>query len=122
MNALLSRVLETFTSLQGKRNTVKSTRITVTAVEHERHDLHTSNRLTNRRWSSNMAHDEITVTLSSKFGDTQLVFTAYDYEGDAITVQFSHKSQSVSFFDAALTEDDVTSLQGFFAEHVELLA
>jgi hypothetical protein len=41
MNALLSRVLETFTSLQGKRNAVKSTRITVTAVEHERHDLHT---------------------------------------------------------------------------------
>ena len=122
MNALLQRVLETFTSLQGKRKTLQSTRITVTAVDYERHDIYTSNRLHNRKWSSNMAHDEVTVTLSSKFGDTNLIFTAYDYEADAVTIRFTHQLQAASFSDASITEEDLDNVHGFFAEHIELLA
>lgn len=69
-----------------------------------------------------MAHDEIIVNLSSKFGDTKLIFTAYDYEADAITIRFTHQLQSSSFFDASLTEEDLDNVHGFFAEHIELLA
>jgi hypothetical protein len=116
MNALLSRVLETFTSLQGKRNTVKSTRITVTAVEHERHNAGSA-RLVNRKWSDDLAHDELVITLKSKHGSTELVFNAFDGKDE---VKSGHGQNGVSYFFAKVTEEQDIDILGWCIEHVAI--
>jgi hypothetical protein len=117
MNALFQKIKDTFTQAQGKRVTTQGTYVTVVSVEHVRHNAGSA-RLVNRRWSDDMAHDELIVTFRSKNGTTQLILTAFDHDTD--DVRYAHlQNNIVCFFGKIVDEDDI-DVKGWSVEHVAI--
>lgn len=116
MNALLQKIQETFSQAKGKRLNVHHTYVTVEAVEHVRHNAGSA-RLVNRRWSDDMAHDEVIVTFRSKNGVTQFVLTCFDNKD---IVRGAHsQNDTVHYFGNILDEDDI-DIRGWSVEHIAI--
>jgi hypothetical protein len=116
MNALLNQIQDTFNQAQGKRVNAQGIYVTVLSVEHMRHNAGSA-RLINRNWSDDLAHDEIIVTFESKFGRTQLVFTAFDNKDDVKGGHF--QNDVLHFFGKVIDEDDI-DVKGWSIEHVAI--
>lgn len=114
MNALFQKIKDTFTQAQSKRVTTQGTYVTVVSVEHVRHNAGSA-RLVNRRWSDDMAHDELIVTFRSKNGNTQLVLTAFDEKDE---VRGAHLQNNVVCFFGKIVDEDDIDVKGWCMEHV----
>lgn len=114
MNALFQKIKDTFTQAQGKRVNALKTYVTVVSIEHVRHNAGSA-RLVNRRWSDDMAHDELIVTFRSKNGTTQLILTAFDGEEK---VQAEHFHNRVLCLACNVTEEHDIDVKGWCMEHV----
>jgi hypothetical protein len=116
MNALLQQIQDTFTQAQGKRITALNRHVTVVSIEHTRHNAGSA-RLVNRKWSDDLAHDELVITLKSKHGSTELVFNAFDGKDE---VKSGHGKNGISYFFAKVTEEQDIDILGWCKEHVAI--
>lgn len=116
MNALLQQIQDTFTQAQGKRFTAQGTYVNVLSVEHTRHNAGSA-RLVNRKWSDDLAHDELVITLKSKHGSTELVFNAFDGKDE---VKSGHGKNGISYFFAKVAEEQDIDVLGWCVEHVAI--
>lgn len=116
MNALLQQIQDTFTQAQGKKFTAQGIYVNVLSVEHTRHNAGSA-RLVNRKWSDDLAHDELVITLKSKHGSTALIFNAFDGKDE---VKSGHGKNGVSYFFAKVTEEQDIDLLGWCGEHVAI--
>lgn len=117
MNALFQKIQDTFTQAQGKRVTTQGTYVTVVSVEHVRHNAGSA-RLVNRRWSDDMAHDELIVTFRSKNGNSRLVLTAFDRDTD--DVRCEHSQNNIVYFFGKVRDEDDIDVNGWSVEHVAI--
>lgn len=115
MNALFQKIKDTFTQAQGKRVNALNTYVSVVSVEHVRHNAGSA-RLVNRRWSDDMAHDELIVTFRSKNGNSRLVLTAFDHDTD--DVRYEHLQNNVVCFFGKIVDEDDIDVKGWSMEHV----
>lgn len=116
MNALFQKIKDTFTQAQGKRVNALNTYVSVVSVEHVRHNAGSA-RLVNRRWSDDMAHDELIVTFRSKNGTTQLILTAFDEKDE---VRGAHLQNNVVCFFGKIVDEDDIDVKGWCVEHVAI--